>query len=374
MSYVRYSPARAPAPAASGWDAWAAEYAGLGNSNPTYALGKELLHELVDAVSPPPGNRPAWVLDFHCGAGDDLTRLLARGWRVVGCDGSVGMLHAAAARCPADLSSGRLELWHDMARSVDAIRRVSACDAERWPAFCERMARAARLLARAVQARGITHLHAHFATAPATVARIAAAFADIGYSFTAHAKDIFHQSVREDELEACQRLLEALEGRATMLELLRASLEPQRLYVRVGRELQLDPLLIIAVISIESRFNPIAESVKGAKGLMQIIPKYHTEKLQEFGGVESVFDPETNIQVGAQILKEYIRTTGNVGIALQMYAGALSDYEDQYTNKVMNERHRLQQVVSQVLRRPPPPAARMRTASIRSTGYGSPLD
>lgn len=142
---------------------------------------------------------------------------------------------------------------------------------------------------------------------------------------------------------------------------------------RVGKDLQLDPLLIIAVISIESRFNPIAESVKGAKGLMQIIPKYHTDKLQVFGGVDSVFDPETNIQVGAQILKEYIRTTGNVGIALQMYAGALSDNEDQYTNKVMNEKARLQQVVTQVLRRAP--QVQMRTASIRtSSAFGSPLD
>jgi soluble lytic murein transglycosylase-like protein len=145
---------------------------------------------------------------------------------------------------------------------------------------------------------------------------------------------------------------------------------------RVGRDLQLDPLLIIAVISIESRFNPIAESVKGAKGLMQIIPKYHTDKLQEFGGVDSVFDPETNIQVGAQILKEYIRMTGNVGIGLQMYAGALSDSEDQYTNKVMNEKARLQQVVTQVLRRAPPtPAVPLRTASVRTaSAYASPLD
>ena len=145
---------------------------------------------------------------------------------------------------------------------------------------------------------------------------------------------------------------------------------------RVGQELQLDPLLIIAVISIESRFNPIAESVKGAKGLMQIIPKYHVEKLQVFGGVDSVFDPEINIQVGARILKEYIRLTGNVGIALQMYAGALSDQEDQYTNKVMNEKVRLQQVVSQALRqhRPPAPASPMRTASLRTNAYGSPLE
>lgn len=143
---------------------------------------------------------------------------------------------------------------------------------------------------------------------------------------------------------------------------------------RVGKELQLDPLLIIAVISVESRFNPIAESVKGAKGLMQIIPKYHTEKLQVFGGPESVFDPETNIQVGARILKEYIRLTGNTGIALQMYAGALSDQEDQYTNKVMNEMQRLQQVVTRSVRRPQP-AAPMRTAAVRSSNaFGSPLD
>lgn len=41
---------------------------------------------------------------------------------------------------------GRLELWRDVARSADSIRRLSARDAERWPAFCERMARLARFL------------------------------------------------------------------------------------------------------------------------------------------------------------------------------------------------------------------------------------
>jgi len=112
-----------------------------------------------------------------------------------------------------------------------------------------------------------------------------------------------------------------------------------------GNRFQLDPLLIIAVIAIESRFNPIAESGAGAKGLMQIIPKYHTDKLDEFGGEHAVFDPATNIQVGSRILREYIRRTGNIGIALQMYAGALGDSEDQYTNKVLTERGRLQQVL-----------------------------
>ena len=41
---------------------------------------------------------------------------------------------------------GRLELWRDMARSVEAIRQVSARDAERWPKFCARMARLSRFL------------------------------------------------------------------------------------------------------------------------------------------------------------------------------------------------------------------------------------
>ncbi len=143
---------------------------------------------------------------------------------------------------------------------------------------------------------------------------------------------------------------------------------------REGEHLQLDPLLIIAVIAIESRFNPIAESVKGAKGLMQIIPKYHSDKLEAFGGERAVFDPATNIRVGAQILKEYIRGTGNLGIGLQMYAGALSDSEDQYTHKVLNEKQRLQHVVAQSVQRPAP-AAPLRTAAARNNkAFNLPLD
>src|SRR5207342_90809 len=77
----------------------------------------------------------------------------------------------------------------------------------------------------------------------------------------------------------------------------------------VGRAVGLDPLLILAVISVESRFNPIAESDMGAKGLMQVIPRFHAEKFVVHGGEEAVLDPRTNILVGAQILKEYIHRT-----------------------------------------------------------------
>lgn len=118
-----------------------------------------------------------------------------------------------------------------------------------------------------------------------------------------------------------------------------------------GHQLGLDPLLIIAVMAVESRFNPIAESVAGAKGLMQVIPKYHPEKLQEYGGEGAVFDPRTNILVGSQILKEYLRRTGSMNAALQMYAGAADDEQDIYTTKVMSEKQRLQRVVNQSKRK-----------------------
>ena len=124
-----------------------------------------------------------------------------------------------------------------------------------------------------------------------------------------------------------------------------------------GQQIGLDPLLIIAVMAVESRFNPIAESVAGAKGLMQVIPKYHTAKFREFGGDKSVFDPETNILVGSQILKEYLARTGSLNAALQMYVGASSDENDVYTGKVMNEKQRLQQVLRKSAHRPDVEAA-----------------
>ncbi|HUP94787.1 MAG TPA: transglycosylase SLT domain-containing protein [Burkholderiales bacterium] len=113
-----------------------------------------------------------------------------------------------------------------------------------------------------------------------------------------------------------------------------------------GQQIGVDPLLIIAVMAIESRFNPIAESVAGAKGLMQVIPKYHAAKFREFGGDKyAVFDPETNILVGSKILKEYIARTGSVSTALQLYVGSSTTDDDSYFGKVMNEKQRLQQVI-----------------------------
>jgi soluble lytic murein transglycosylase-like protein len=95
---------------------------------------------------------------------------------------------------------------------------------------------------------------------------------------------------------------------------------------------------------------------------MQIIPKFHADKLAEFGGEKSVFDPESNIRVGTRILREYLSRTGNVGIALQMYAGALGDDNDTYTNKVLAEKQRLQRVVA-AFAEPVPATARIHVAA-----------
>ncbi|HEV2007693.1 MAG TPA: lytic transglycosylase domain-containing protein [Burkholderiales bacterium] len=117
-----------------------------------------------------------------------------------------------------------------------------------------------------------------------------------------------------------------------------------------GSDLKIDPMLILAVISVESRFNPIAQSVSGAKGLMQVIPRFHGEKFDPLGGEKVAFDPTANIIVGAKILKEYIRRTGDLADALQMYVGATSeDSENGYSVKVIAERDRLQHVVRQYL-------------------------
>jgi soluble lytic murein transglycosylase-like protein len=119
---------------------------------------------------------------------------------------------------------------------------------------------------------------------------------------------------------------------------------------RAGREFSVDPLLILAVMAVESRYNPVAESSMGARGLMQIIPKYHPEKLLEHGGEHALLDPEVNIQVGARILREYLRRFGETETALQMYAGAFDEPTSQYAGKVLAEKARLLQVLSRARR------------------------
>ena len=112
-----------------------------------------------------------------------------------------------------------------------------------------------------------------------------------------------------------------------------------------GVETKVDPLLIIAVISIESRFNPYAESVVGAQGLMQVMPQWHQDKIPEGMGSTALFDPATNVHVGAQILHESIRHEGGLIAGLQQFAGASDDPDMDYANKVIAQKREIELAV-----------------------------
>ena len=112
-----------------------------------------------------------------------------------------------------------------------------------------------------------------------------------------------------------------------------------------AREIKLDPLLILAVMSIESGLNPFAESPMGAQGLMQVMSKVHHEKFQDMGGLQAALNPVANIRVGALILKDYVTRGGSVEAGLKSYVGAAAFETDEgYGSKVMAEYNRLKQV------------------------------
>lgn len=110
----------------------------------------------------------------------------------------------------------------------------------------------------------------------------------------------------------------------------------------VAREKDLDPLLILAVIAIESRYNPFAESHVGAQGLMQVMTRVHKEKFEPFeGGVDAALNPIANIRVGSQILYDCIKRRGSVTGGLACYVGATGPGDGGYGAKVLAERRRL---------------------------------
>lgn len=114
---------------------------------------------------------------------------------------------------------------------------------------------------------------------------------------------------------------------------------------RIGRETGVDPLLIVAVTAVESGFNPLAESANGAQGLMQVMSRIHADKLAADARDDAMFEPETNLRIGTQVLKDVIRRHASLELALQAYAGALSDTSAGYARKVLETRERLVQAM-----------------------------
>ena len=116
--------------------------------------------------------------------------------------------------------------------------------------------------------------------------------------------------------------------------------------IAVGKEVNLDPTLILAVMAIESSFNPRAESRAGAQGLMQVRTHVHQEKFEHYGGPLAAFIPEANIRVGALILKACIAKAGSLEAGLKRYLGAPNAASgiNTYTGKVFSEREELRSI------------------------------
>jgi hypothetical protein len=118
---------------------------------------------------------------------------------------------------------------------------------------------------------------------------------------------------------------------------------------KAGRTNHIDPALILAVMAIESSFNPFAQSTAGAQGLMQVMTRVHVDKYDGYGGQFAAFDPLSNLRVGVWVLRDCIDKAGSTEGGLRCYVGSAHLKTDGgYVNKVLVEYERLQQVATQV--------------------------
>lgn len=115
----------------------------------------------------------------------------------------------------------------------------------------------------------------------------------------------------------------------------------------VGQRVGMEPTLVLAVMAVESGFNPFAQSHVGAQGLMQVMTRIHHDKYEVFGGQNAAFDPVTNLRVGVQVLQDCIRRAGSLEGGLKHYVGAANLTDDGgYAAKVLAEQTYLKQVAA----------------------------
>ena len=115
----------------------------------------------------------------------------------------------------------------------------------------------------------------------------------------------------------------------------------------VGQHTNLDPTLILAVMAVESSFNPFAQSPVGAQGLMQVMTRVHNDKYEPYGGHLAAFDPVSNLRVGVLVLKDCIGRAGGLQGGLHYYVGAgLEDDDGGYSSKVIAESSYMKRVAA----------------------------
>lgn len=116
---------------------------------------------------------------------------------------------------------------------------------------------------------------------------------------------------------------------------------------QLGMRTGLEPAVILAVMAVESGFNPFAQSPVGAQGLMQVMTRVHDDKYSAFGGIRAAFDPVANLRVGVLVLQECVRRAGSLEVGLRHYVGAANLQDDGgYVGKVMAEAQHLRHIAA----------------------------
>ncbi|WCM23442.1 lytic transglycosylase domain-containing protein [Paraburkholderia bryophila] len=86
----------------------------------------------------------------------------------------------------------------------------------------------------------------------------------------------------------------------------------------------ISPVLLLAVMSVESSFDRHAVSVAGARGLMQVLPAAHPQLI---AGTTDLSDPAINVRIGTTILRDYLDASGgDLNAALLRYSGGGRGY------------------------------------------------
>lgn len=113
-----------------------------------------------------------------------------------------------------------------------------------------------------------------------------------------------------------------------------------------SQRLEIDVDYIIAVIAVESGFRPHARSVSNARGLMQVVPRWHREKIRN----RDLFDPRVAIDVGTSVLREYLdKANGNPLKALKYYCGYPPQSAHKYTQSVLKKQKQFKNYIVEAM-------------------------
>jgi soluble lytic murein transglycosylase-like protein len=168
---------------------------------------------------------------------------------------------------------------------------------------------------------------------------------------------VAERAVRDPELEAVRARLAPFAhdlGSEGVAALARAIVEASRAH-------SLPPTLLMAVMEVESRFDPYAVSQKGALGLMQILPSTGVEVARRVGipwrGPRTLFDPRANVSLGAAYLRELLDRYASLRVALAAYNEGPGQIEARLRGGAAFPAHYSERVLGAYWERSAPPPA-----------------